>query len=85
MNPLKITFVIGKLNDEEIEVLNENRPLISKMILSTDDLQLFRYKKGDSIEVESDHGNRLWCVIKDLEIIEKDSDAILIFTLTKAA
>jgi hypothetical protein len=84
MEPLKISFIIGQLSDDEIEVLQENRPLVSKMILSADDFQLFRYKKGDAIQVETHHGNRLWCKILELEIVEKSTGAILIFTLVKS-
>jgi hypothetical protein len=84
MDPVKITFVIGKLSDDELEVLNQQHPLVSKMILSLDDYKIFRYKEGDSIQAETDHGNRLWCTIKHLEIVEQETGAVLIFTLIKA-
>lgn len=84
MDPVKITFIIGKLTDDELEVLDHQHPLISKMILSPDDYKLFRYKEGDFIQAETDHGNRLWCRIKHLEIVEQENGAILIFTLIKA-
>jgi hypothetical protein len=84
MDQIKITFIIGQLTSEEMDVLNEGLPLISKMILSPEDYKLFRYMERDSIQVETDYGNRLWCTITHLEILEKENDVILIFTLIKA-
>jgi hypothetical protein len=85
MDPIKVTFIIGQLSNEEMDLLNEGLPLISKMILPQEDYQLFRYKEGDSIQVETDYGNRLWCTITHMEILEKENDVILIFTLLKTA
>jgi hypothetical protein len=84
MDPIKVTFIIGQLNSWEIDILNDEHPLISKMILTREDYSIFKYKEGDFIQVETDYGNRLWCTITQLEIIEEGHDVILIFTLAKA-
>jgi hypothetical protein len=81
---IKITFVIGELEEQEIESLKEGYSIITKMILTPEDHSLFHYKTGQEIQVETDHGNRLWCSISDLEILKDDEKVILIFTLVKA-
>jgi hypothetical protein len=77
----KVSFIIGDLAEEEIEALKEGHTIISKMILTPDDFKIFHYKKGAQIQIETGHGNRLWCTIDELEILESDDKVILIFTL----
>ena len=81
MSHIKVRFVISELTTEEVEALTNNEVIISKMILTPDDFALFHYKEGDEIEVETEHGNRMWCVMRHREIISGDERVILIFTL----
>ena len=81
---VKISFVISDLNEEDVRLLRDNYSIVSKMILTPDDYNLFRYKQGDLIQVETDHGNRLWCRIEELEKVEDHERVILILTLTQA-
>jgi len=76
-----LRFIINELTEEEIEALKNDDAIISKMILTPDDYQFFHYRKGDSIEVQTAHGYRLWCCIEDLEIVASHERIILIFTL----
>lgn len=82
MNPIRIRFIIGKLTEDEVDRLRDGMPVISKMILSPDDYQVFNYREGDTIEIETHHGNRLWTTIRNLEVLEDEMRVILIFTLT---
>ena len=84
MAPIKVHFVISQLSEGEVEALKDSRSIITKMILFPDDYKLFNYKKGDAIEVETQIGNRLWCTIQDIEVVENEERIILIFTLMKA-
>jgi hypothetical protein len=79
---IKITFIIGQLSLEEFEQLKNGYSILSKMILPPDDFNLFRYKEGDKIEVETKDGLRQWCTIEHLEILKKEEPFILIFTLS---
>jgi hypothetical protein len=81
---VKINFIIGQLSDEELETLKNGYSIISKMILTPDDYGLFHYKEGDNIQVETDDGNRLWCAIEHLEVLNNDQGIIIIFTLLKS-
>ena len=81
---LNVTFVISKLTEEEATSLNEDHTIITKMLLSPDDYKLFRYKEGELIQVQTQNGNRIWCEILKLEIVEHPERVILIFTLEKA-
>jgi hypothetical protein len=81
MDPINIRFVISQLGENEISTLKSGEPVISKMILSPEDHRLFRYAEGDSIEIETAHGNRLWCTITHLETISDPERVILIFSL----
>ncbi len=81
MNPIRVRFIINELTEQEVESLKSDDAIITKMILTPDDYKLFRYKEGDSIEVQTDHGNRLWCRIEHLEVVSDDIRVILIFTL----
>ncbi len=83
MSQIPIRFVISELSGEEMEDLNSNNRIISKMILSRADFELFRYSTGDSIEVEHQDGYRAWCCINDLEVIHDEERVIIIFTLEK--
>ena len=84
MNAIKVTFVIGQLVEEDLVALKHNETIVSKMILTPDDYQLFRYKEKDLIQVETPNGDRVWCEITHLEILESDERMILIFTLEQA-
>ena len=84
MESIKVTFVIGQIPEEDVDALKDDKRIISKMLLTPDDYKLFRYKEADQIQVESQNGNRLWCQIVHLEIVEKDERVILIFTLERA-
>jgi hypothetical protein len=81
---VKVKFVLGAINEEEVQSLEEGYAIISKMILMQDDYNIFHYKLGDSIQVETDHGYRLWCSITQLEVIQDKERVIIIFTLIKA-
>lgn len=81
---VKVNFVIGEINDDEVHSLNHGYFIISKMILTPDDYKLFRYQEGGTIQVETDHGYRLWCTINHMEVIKDDERVIIIFTLVKA-
>lgn len=83
MQPIKVTFVIGQLRDEEMLALKNDEIIVSKMILSQNDSSIFRYNEGDQIQVESQNGDRVWCVIHQLEKVEREEGMILIFTLEK--
>ncbi len=81
---LKVSFIIGQLGNDEMESLKNGYSVISKMILAPDDYSLFHYKEGEKIQVETNDGNRLWCIIDHLEILKNEESVILIFTLSKA-
>lgn len=83
---VKISFVISDLSEENIKLLRENYSVVSKMILTPDDYALFRYREGDLIQVETHHGNRLWCRISHLEKVEDpgQEQVIIILTLSQA-
>jgi hypothetical protein len=81
---IKINFVIGQISEGDFDTLASGEKVISKMILVNEDFALFRYKEGDEIQVETDNGNRQWCVILHLEMIEEPDKVLLIFTLKKS-
>ena len=81
---IKINFVIGQISEGDFDTLASGEKVISKMILMKEDFALFRYKEGDEIQVETDDGNRQWCIILDLETIEEPDKVLLIFTLKKS-
>lgn len=83
MRNIPVRFVVSKLSDADVEALKEDRAIISKMILSPEDFELFHYREGDAIEVESRHGDRLWCIIFNLEVVTDKDRVILIFTLIR--
>lgn len=84
MEPIKVTFIIGQLREDEVQALKNDEVIVSKMILSKEDSMIFRYKEGDQIQVESQNGDRVWCLIHQLEKVEKEEGIIVIFTLEKA-
>ncbi|HEY0653198.1 MAG TPA: hypothetical protein VGD65_08715 [Chryseosolibacter sp.] len=81
---IKINFVIGQISEGDFDSLAAGDKVTSKMILNNEDFKLFRYKEGDSIEVETDHGNRQWCTILHLETLPESDRVLLIFTLKRA-
>jgi hypothetical protein len=83
MNNIHVRFIINELSEEEVEDLKNDHVIISKLILSPDDYKLFQYREGDSIEVQTDQGYRLWCKIKNLECVADTERVLLIFTLLK--
>jgi hypothetical protein len=82
MGSFRFRFVIGKLSDEEFQVLEDGNPIITKMLLSHEDFKVFHYAEGDEIEAESQQGNRLWTTITNMEIVKDEMQVIIIFTLT---
>ena len=84
MSAIPVRFVIGQLPDEEIDDLKHDQVITSKLLLCPSDFEIFNYKRGDSIEVESHDGYRQWCTILDLEIVKTPIDVILIFSLKRA-
>ena len=81
MNSFRMRFIIGKLSDEELLTLKRGEPLISKMLLTPQDYQVFHYREGDEIEAETQDGNRIWTVIRQMEVLEDEERIIIIFTL----
>jgi hypothetical protein len=80
---IKISFIIGQVSEGDFESLAEGEKVTSKMILTEEDFALFHYKEGDEIQVETDHGNRQWCIILHLEILLENEKVLLIFTLQR--
>ncbi|HYG02867.1 MAG TPA: hypothetical protein VD927_10515 [Chryseosolibacter sp.] len=83
MSAIPVRFVIGQLPEEDIDDLKHDQVITSKLLLSPADFEIFNYKRGDSIEVESNDGYRQWCTILDLEIVKTPVDVILIFSLKR--
>jgi hypothetical protein len=81
MDSFKFRFIIGKLTNEELEVLKNGGPIITKMLLMPEDYKVFHYKEGNEIEVETQDGNRIWTTITNMEIVEDEERVIIIFTL----
>jgi hypothetical protein len=82
MGSFRFRFVIGKLSDEEFQAMEDGHPIITKMLLSHEDFEVFHYTEGDEIEAESQQGNRLWTTITNMEIVKDEMQVIIIFTLT---
>jgi hypothetical protein len=80
---IKISFIIGQISEGDFESLTSGDKVTSKMILMEEDFRLFRYKEGDEIQVETDHGNRQWCTILHLEKLRENDKVLLIFTLKR--
>jgi hypothetical protein len=80
---IKVSFVIGGIAEEDFQSLKEGYSIVTKLILTPQDHELFHYNKGNSIQAESSRGDRIWCRITDLEIIINQDNAIVIFTLLK--
>jgi|GEM_PF-5513894 len=83
MSQVPIHFVVGELSQEEVEDLKNGQTVISKMLLSFEDFKLFNYHEGDTIEVETAHGYRLWCKIVSLEIVKNSESLVVILKLQK--
>lgn len=83
MTQVPIRFIVGELTEDDVQALMKGQSVICKMILPPDDVRLFQYKEGDSIEAESEHGNRQWCTISDLERVENEDGVIIILTVVK--
>ena len=83
MEPFRMRFIIGKLSDEELSALKEGKSVVSKMLLTPQDYQVFHYKEGDEIEAETPDGNRIWTIIRQMEIVEDEERVIMIFTLVR--
>lgn len=80
MDSFRIRF-IAKLNTEELELIKQGAPVISKLLLLPHDFALFHYKVGDPIEAETPEGHRIWTTIRSLEIVENEVSVIAILTL----
>lgn len=83
MTQIPVRFVIGEITEDEVTSLCEGNEIISKMSMSHEDFKIFVYREGHEIEVETEHGNRIWCRITNLEIINKQDGVLVIFTLIK--
>jgi hypothetical protein len=83
MDPIKITFIIGQVNPENVELLKNDYAIVTKLLLSKEDFRLFHYKAGDSIQIETAEGNRLWCTILDCDAVENEEHVIIIFKLAR--
>lgn len=70
---VKVNFIFGQLNANEIHSLKSGERILTKMILTPDDFSLFQYAEGDYIQVETEHGDRLWCTILDLEKVKSST------------
>lgn len=81
---IKISFVIGQISEGDFDSLTAGHKVTSKMILYKEDFELFRYGEGDQIQVETDHGNRLWCTILHMETLAENEKVLLIFTLKQS-
>ena len=82
MKSFRMRFIVS-ITDAELLALTNGELIISKMLLIPDDYKVFHYAQGDHIEAETPEGNRIWTVIRDLEIIEDDLRPIVILTLDK--
>lgn len=80
---IKVSFVIGGIGEEDFQSLREGYSINTKLILSPQDHELFHYNKGNRIQVESSKGDRLWCTIRDLEVITNSENSIVMFTLIR--
>ena len=81
LDHVSIRFMVGALDENDVLSLTSGQHVICKLILTPDDYRLFNYHEGDNIEVETEYGNRQWCTIRELEIIEADLAVIAIFSL----
>jgi hypothetical protein len=81
MSEIIVRFVVGDLTDEDLLNLKSDQAVISKLIITPDDFQLFNYREGDRIEVETEDGYRMWCTISNLEIVRNSERVIIILTL----
>lgn len=80
---IKVSFIIGGITEYDFQALKEGYSINTKLILTPQDHELFHYNKGNSIQVESSRGDRLWCMIKDLEMITNNDNAIVMFNLIR--
>jgi hypothetical protein len=83
METINVRFIIGELSEYEVDTLKDGQSIISKMILPPDDFTLFRYRIGDAIEAETQHGNRIWCTINHMEMLRDNERVLIIFTLVQ--
>ena len=80
MSAFKMRFIVG-ITEAELLALNNGKQILSKMLLIPDDYRVFHYSQGDKIEAETPDGNRIWTVIRDMEVIEDEVRTIVILTL----
>ena len=80
MNSFRMRFVVG-ISEPDLLTLKNGEQVVSKMLLTPDDFQVFHYSEGDEIEAETPDGNRIWTRIRFMEIIEDDHRTIIILTL----
>ena len=83
MTQVPVRFVVGELSEEDVAALQNDQRIISKLILTPDDYTLFQYREGDCIQVETEHGNRQWCDIINMETVSDDESVVIIFTLKR--
>lgn len=75
-------FIVGKLTEQELRVLKNGEPVVSKLLLHPKDYRLFHYKEGDRMQAATQDGNRIWTAIKNIEVVPSDERFIVILTLT---
>ncbi len=83
MDPYRMGFIIGQLTEEELEALKRDEAVITKMLLVPDDYNVFHYKEGDEIEAQTPDGNRIWTIIRNMEVLPVDERYMIIFTLIR--
>lgn len=82
MSAFKMRFIVG-ITEAELLALTKGEHILSKMLLIPDDYRVFHYCQGDNIEAETPEGNRIWTVIREMEVIEDEVRTIVILTLVK--
>jgi hypothetical protein len=82
MSGFRMRFIVG-ITEAELLALTDGEQIISKMLLIPDDYKVFHYREGDNIEAETPEGNRMWVVIRNMEVIEDQVRTIVILTLAK--
>ena len=80
MDSFKMHFIV-ELNHEELDILKGGGQVISKLLLVPDDYRVFHYSEGDTIQAETNEGNRITTRIRNLEIVEDTDRVIVILTL----
>lgn len=81
MESFRMRFIVGQISDDELQALQKGLAVISKLLLVDEDYKFFRYKVGDEIEAETHDGNRIWTIIRSMEVVEDGEQVVVILTL----